>query len=146
HFFISDDKVAKKIRAGVGEKIATFAPGAPRLAERVALRFDAFPALGERDDQPIEFRLEHLSARWLLAFANDSLWEGKQGLGGDHGLQTLETMRTLVEWKYMLGLDENPEGGFYGGLTLDIASGGQVLAGPFDPRKDPGSKRFFSGT
>src|SRR5690606_24695947 len=82
-FFVNDDKIATEIRTGVAEKIANFAPGAPRLAERVPFRFDAFPKLGEREDLPAEFRLEDQLARWLLAFGNDSLWESKSGLGGD---------------------------------------------------------------
>lgn len=145
-FFANDKAIASAIRSGVDGKITKYAPGSPRLAKRLSFRFDGFPKLGSQTKISPDFRVSDQLARWHAVFATDALWLGKSPLGGDHGLQTLETMRTLVEWKYMMGLDENPEGGFYGGLTLDASDGGQTLAGSFDPRTDPQGQRFFSGT
>lgn len=141
-FFASDEKLAGRIREGLAEKL-TRAPGGSSLASRLDIRFDGFTPVAGRAPS---FSVMDQIPRWMAVFSADGLWTGAETVdGSDHGLQTLELFRSLSEWTYMIGLDENTDGGFYGGLTLRADGAGAVMNGPIDPRKGSDSKWFVSG-
>lgn len=142
-FFASDEKLAKLIRTGLAEKLKK-TPGGTNVAERVAFRFDGF---SPKNNKKNTFDVSEQLARWQGVFAADGLWsDGEKIDGTDHGLQVLELLRTLAEWKYMIGLDANTDGGNYGGLTLSNADGTAKLNGPIDPRNKKTAAWFISGS
>lgn len=139
--FANDEKIAAKVREGLTEKLNK-APGGSRLAASVPFRFDGFPSL--RSGGTPQMTIADATPRWLLVLSRGGLWDGAQPAAfGDHGWQMMESMRLLVEWKYLFGLDPRPDGGVYGGLTIDPSADTQAL-GPFDPRTDDGA-RIVSG-
>lgn len=133
NFFASDEKIADSIRKGISDKIAR-TPGSSNLGERKAFRFDGFsPVPGQQS----VFALSDQIPLWVAVFAADGVWSnGEKVDGTDHGLQTLLLLRTLSEWTYLIGLDKNSDGGFYGGLSLKGKDGKVSIQGPIDPRKD----------
>ncbi len=118
--FASDEKITEEIRAGVAERLGG---GATRFSFEGFLRLE-----GEAEG---EVRLDAQAARWRFVFADAA----KSG-----GTQNVETLRALMEWSYLAGL-EAP----YGGMSRDLDNGAG-LAGAYDPRKQTKAKRFFGGT
>jgi hypothetical protein len=142
-FFASDEKLAEKVRAGLVQKLER-APGGSSIGARTAFRFDGFAAAAGSNDS---FVVSDQIPRWMAVFAADGIWTDGQPVDSiDHGLQLLELLRTLSEWTYLIGLDANSDGGFYGGLTLKADGNRTAVQGPVDPRKDSGSSWFLSGT
>jgi len=148
--FASDDKITETISEEIAEQLKKNTPGGTSLGKNPPIRLDGFVPLTQGSVPPNAFNLNEQVVRWALVFSTPNLFEGKSGVGGgDHGPQTLEMMRALMEWNYMFGLDPRPpqpgqNPGMYGGLSIDVANVNQV-AGPFDPRITPDAKRFFSG-
>jgi hypothetical protein len=143
--FVNDDKISGEVRTGIQQKISQFVPGGSQLDQTVPYRFDGFRPIVKTPEAPKSFLLADQISHWHLYFAHPGLWQGQSPIAsGDHGLQGVEVMRTLVEWKYLFGLDSNPEGGHYGGLSIDLNQPTKP-AGKFDPRESPDAKRFFNG-
>lgn len=147
--FATDDKITDEISTKLGEKLSQNAPGGTSLGRSPKVRLDGFvplsPVIGTT--VPNAFNLSEQIVRWSLVFSTPHLYDGNSGVGGaDQGPQTLELMRAMMEWNYMFGLDPRPEGGQYGGISLDASGDVNRIAGPFDPRVIPNARRFFSGT
>jgi hypothetical protein len=144
--FARDSALTEKVREGLSEKLARFTPGGSRLAQRAEFSFDGFPSfLGANSERPTQFQLSNEAARWLYVFSPSGLWDNKNPAAlGDHSWQTLEVLRSLVEWKYLFGLDANPSGGAFGGLTVDPKNPGSGIS-PFDPRSTK-APRTISGS
>jgi hypothetical protein len=141
--FTTDAKLAARIADGLGEKL-TSSPGGSELGDRLQLRFDGFQAIAGQENS---FRFSDQIARWQSVFAANGMWEQRAPIDNkDHGLQSLELLRTLAEWSYLVGIDKNSNGGFYGGLTVSEKVGELKINGPVDPRSKTQPAWFLSGT
>ena len=141
--FTTDEKLAKRIAVGLSEKLA-YSPGESDLGKRLSLRFDGFQPF---KDQEHSFKFSDQIARWLNVFSANGMWNAGTAVDGkDHGLQTLEVLRSLAEWSYLVGIDKNSSGGFYFGLTVSAKEGNLALNGPVDPRSKIQPAWFLSGT
>jgi hypothetical protein len=153
--FTDDGKINDEIRSGLQSKLQQFTPGGTNLGSNLAFRFFAFPEFPDlRGNVAVatqktvnSFQLSELVTRWNLVLSPDSLWLGKGHLAfGDHGLQTLETMRLLMEWQYLLGLEKNSRGGFYGGLTLNADDLSDPTLYAYNPKSSAPQKPPYLGS
>jgi hypothetical protein len=141
--FATDAKLAANIAESLGEKLEN-SPGGTDLGDRTQLRFDGFRPIAGREHS---FRFSDQIARWHNVFSANGMWNQRTPIDNkDHGLQSLELLRTLAEWSYLLGIDKNSSGGFYGGLTLSEKNGELKLNGPVDPLSKTQPAWFLSGT
>lgn len=142
--FASDAKIAEKIRAGLSEKVAK-ATGNDVAASGTAFVFDGF--VDYTADTPTGgFDVSAQAKRWSFVFGQSALWTGGAGLAGNgNGLQAIAALQILSDFRYLLGLAPNPNGGFYGGLTVDPRA---LVGSPltkFDPRIQVDEKRTITG-
>jgi hypothetical protein len=152
--FANDNRISESVRKGLVDKMNRALPGGTRLSSVVPFRFDLFPSLIATPDaatQTLGRRLDisEQASIWALVFAMHPMWQGGVPIhGSDHGLQLLQTARTLAEWQYIYGLEEVPNapGRHYGGLTVDLRQFPNGAIGAFDPRKaGPNVQRLMSG-
>ena len=138
----SDQSLSNQVRDGLSQKIQAGVGGI--LKNDVPFRFDHFVSPG-RDLQE-SFAVADMAARWNLIFATPNLWQGQTPIAfNSHGLQVLESLRVLSEWKYLFGIDPNSMGGFYGGLAIDADGRANNQLKRFDPREEPSAQRIVSG-
>ena len=140
--FTTDARLAKSVASGLSDKLEN-SPGGSELGKRLTLRFDGFQALKSGENS---FNFSDQIARWHNVFSANGMWANGSAVDGkDHGLQTLEVLRSLAEWSYLVGIDKNTSGGYYGGLTVSAKDGALTLNGPVDPRSKAQPAWFLSG-
>lgn len=152
--YVTDGKIAEQIQTGVNEMVQQSIPGSVPLSQNIRYRFDLFsnlqlPQQIKIPESPKAFSVGDQATIWGHIFSQSNLWEGKDPMAfADHGFQFFLTLKTLAEWKYILGLDSSrATNRVYGGLTYDAVAGVKRSAlTPYDPRQQPApSPRFISG-
>ena len=136
-----DENINSKVQENLSLKIEKVTK--TKLSKDIDFSFDHF--LVSNGDYT-GFKTRDLTARWNLVFSASNFWRNQPAMAFDnHGLQVLESIRVLSEWKYIFGLDTNTKGGHYGGLTVDTDLVDPALK-RFDPRTEPEGQRMISGT
>lgn len=129
------DEIKKKVQQLIPEASALVKPHLDLF-----LRQAVTPIGGS----PPSFFLSDIIDRWNAVVGCPFLWTGQRPNDSHLGYQFLELMRMLAEWQYLFGLEHHPNGQISGGLSLDQASTGFMIA-PFDPRVQANQPRYFSG-
>ena len=148
NFFVNDEDIIAEIQAQITKLIDKIVQATTKLNTKVNFRFDHFIAVPNTYGDDInnsEFNLNDQILRWSMVFAADNYWDDLKPMTFDtHGLQVFETLRSLSELQYALGLYDDSKNNKRG-LTQDISTGSTGELGPFDLRKDPQGKRYLSG-
>lgn len=141
--FANDGKIAETVRESLSTKIAKVVKG--DLKANIPFTFDHY--LLRTVEGGKTFQIKDMTARWNLVFSVENFWRDKPPMTFDHhGLQVLESIRTLSEWKYFLGLDKRPSGEHYGGLTFDTATPLSTELMSFNPRVEKDARRIVAGS
>ena len=150
----SDDKMAVQIRDGVLKTLqpTLTAVGSGKFLPAAPFRFDLFGTSSELDISPsaaqkTSFTASTVATYWSLVFGADELWSAVASpTNPDVGAQTLEVVRTMAEWAYLLGIggDGKPNG--FGGIAFDIKIGPEQYAVPVPAENIAADEgRFVSG-